>query len=59
LVKEQKNLLMAMESNDKDNIEQNIKQVLNNCTISELDIEKLPVLDVEYYFLQLRARSVG
>lgn len=59
LVKEQKNLLMAMESNDKDNIEQNIKQVLNNCTLSEIDIEKLPVLDVEYYFLQLRARSVG
>jgi hypothetical protein len=60
LVKEQKNLLMAMESNDKDNIEQNIKQVLNNCTLTtEVDIEKLPVIDVEYYFLQLRARSVG
>jgi hypothetical protein len=60
VVKEQKNLLMSMESNDKENIEQNIKQVLNNCTLSEdIDIEKLPVIDVEYYFLQLRARSVG
>jgi len=60
LVKEQKNLLMAMESGDSKSIEQNVKQVLNNCTITEgIDIEKLPVLDVEYYFLNLRARSVG
>lgn len=60
LVKEQKNLLMAMESGEKDSIEKNIKQVLNNCTVTEnIDIEKLPVVDVEYYFLQLRARSVG
>ena len=60
LVKDQKNLLMAMESGDKQSIEQNIKQVLNNCTVTEgVDIEKLPVLDVEFYFLNLRARSVG
>lgn len=60
LVKEQKNLLMAMEAGEKDSIEQNIKQVLNNCTVTEgIDIDKLPVVDIEYYFLQLRARSVG
>ena len=60
LVKEQKNLLMAMESEDRESIEQNVKQVLNNCTVTEgIDIEKLPVIDIEYYFLQLRARSVG
>jgi hypothetical protein len=60
LVKEQKNLLMAMESGDSKSIEQNVKQVLNNCTVTEdVDIERLPVLDVEYYFLNLRARSVG
>ena len=60
LVKEQKNLLMAMESGDSKSIEQNVKQVLINCTVTEnIDIEKLPVLDVEYYFLNLRARSVG
>jgi hypothetical protein len=60
LVKEQKNLLMAMESGDSKSIEQNVKQVLNNCTVTEnIDIEKLPVLDVEFYFLNLRARSVG
>ena len=60
LVKEQKNLMMAIEADDKETIERNIKQVLHNCTLTEnIDIEKLPVLDVEYYFLQLRARSVG
>jgi len=60
LVKEQKNLMMAMESDDKDTIEKNIRQVLTNCTITEdIIIDKLPVIDVEYYFLHLRARSVG
>lgn len=60
LVKEQKNLLMAMEADDKESIEKNVKQVLINCTLTdEIDIEKLPVIDVEYYFLNLRARSVG
>jgi hypothetical protein len=60
LVKEQRNLLMAMESDDSAAIEKNIKQVLINCTISgDIDINTLPVLDVEYYFLNLRARSVG
>jgi hypothetical protein len=60
LVKEQKNLLMAMEADDKESIEKNVKQVLINCTLTEgINIEKLPVIDVEYYFLNLRARSVG
>jgi len=60
LVKEQKNLMMAMEADDKETIERNIKQVLNNCTLTEgIIIDKLPVIDVEFYFIQLRARSVG
>ena len=60
LVKEQRNLMMAMESDDKGNIEKNIRQVLHNCTLTEgIEIDDLPILDVEYYFLQLRARSVG
>lgn len=60
LVKEQKNLLMAIEADDKDTIERNIKQILINCTLTEgLDIDNLPVVDVEYYFINLRAKSVG
>jgi hypothetical protein len=60
LVKEQKNLLMALEADDKETIERNIKQILHNCTLTEnIDIDKLPVVDVEYYFINLRAKSVG
>lgn len=59
LVKEQKILLMAMESGDKENIELNIRQVLQNCIVSDINIDNLPVTDMEYYFLHLRARSVG
>jgi hypothetical protein len=60
LVKEQRNLMMAMESDDKETIEKNIRQVLHNCTLTEnIDIDTLPILDVEFYFLNLRARSVG
>ena len=60
LVKEQKNLMMAMEADDKETIQRNVKQVLMNCTINDdVDIESLPVIDIEYYFINLRARSVG
>jgi hypothetical protein len=60
LVKEQRNLFMALESGDKDSIESAIQQVLKNCTITKgVKIEDLPVLDIEFYFINLRARSVG
>ena len=59
LVKEQKILLMAMESGEKAVIENNIRQVLQNCALGELDVENLPLIDIEYYFLNIRARSVG
>ena len=59
LVKEQKNLLMAMESNDSEIIEENIKHILQNCTLEDIDISSLPLVDMEYYFLHLRAKSVG
>ena len=60
LVKEQKNLMMAMEADDKETIERNIRQVLTNCTLTDnFDVDRLPVIDVEYYFINLRARSVG
>lgn len=59
LVKEQKILLMAMESAESDVIENNIYQVLQNCALTEIDLDSLPIVDIEYYFLNLRARSVG
>jgi hypothetical protein len=60
LVKEQRNLLMAIESNESNTIQSAVKDILYNCTLTEnLDIEKLPIIDVEYYFVNLRAKSVG
>ncbi len=60
LVKEQRNLMMALEADDKDTLERNVKQVLTNCTLStDINIDDLPVIDIEYYFINLRARSVG
>jgi len=59
LVKEEKILLMAMESKDNNEIINATKQVLKACTFEELDIEKLPMFDIEYLLLQIRAKSVG
>jgi hypothetical protein len=60
LVKEQKNLLMALESNESSTIQQNVRDILNNCTLTEgINIDKLPIIDVEYYFINLRSKSVG
>jgi len=59
LVKEQKLFLMATESNDVLDTIKVVKQVLNNCILSEIDVDSLATFDVEYIFMQLRARSVG
>ena len=60
LVKEQRNLLMAMESRESESIERAIHDILDVCTLNEkINVEELPILDVEYYFIQLRAKSVG
>ena len=59
LVKEEKVLLVAMESNNNTEIINATKEILNACTYEKLDIEKLPIFDIEYIFLQIRAKSVG
>lgn len=60
LVKEQKHLLMAMESKDTEEIHRTIKDILETCTLTEkIDVDSLPIIDVEYYFLMMRAKSVG
>ena len=59
-VKEEKLFLMANESDDVDTVIDSIKQVLNNCIITKgIDVEELPLFDIEYLFLKLRAVSVG
>jgi len=59
LVKEEKVLLIAMESNNNTEIINATKEILNACTFEKLEIEKLPIFDIEYIFLQIRAKSVG
>ena len=59
-VKEEKLLLMALESENMVDIANSVKQVINNCIISgELDVDKLPFFDIDYMFIFLRAKSVG
>jgi hypothetical protein len=58
-VKEEKLFLMAYESDDVKYSVDTIIQVLNNCVISDIDIKNLPTFDIEYLFLNLRARSIG
>ena len=60
LVKEEKILLMAMESEETNDMMNAIKQIISNCVISsKLKVEELPLFDLEYMFIKLRAKSVG
>jgi uncharacterized lipoprotein YehR (DUF1307 family) len=59
LVKEEKVLLVAMESNNNNQIINATKEILNACTFEKIEVEKLPIFDIEYIFLQIRAKSVG
>ena len=59
LVKEQKLLMFAQESDDEDAIADTILNIIESCTDGEIDAKILPVFDIEYIFLQLRAKSVG
>lgn len=57
-VKEEKMLLMAVESEDTDAVSETIKQVMKNCLVDDIDIDEMATFDVEYLFLNLRAKSV-
>lgn len=59
LVKEEKLLLMAKESDDLKEISSTIKQIIKNCCLDEIDVDNLPTFDVEMFFLHLRINSVG
>ena len=59
LVKEQKLLMMAQESENEDQIANTITSIIDSCTDGQLNAKQLPIFDVEYIFLQLRSKSVG
>ena len=60
LVKEEKILILAIESNSMKDISRAIKDVLKNCILTKgVKIDELPTFDIEYLFLHIRSRSVG
>ena len=59
VVKEEKILLLALESEDEQEITNAIVQIINNCVQSKVDIDDLSTFDIEYIFLNIRAKSVG
>ena len=60
LVKEEKVLVIALESEDNKQITNAIKAVLKSCVLTKgIKVEKLPTFDIEYLFLNIRGKSVG
>jgi len=59
LVKEEKVLLMAMESGESKEMLSAIKEIVKSCTFGEMIAEDYPMFDIEYVFLQIRSKSVG
>jgi hypothetical protein len=59
LVKEEKILLIAMESDSEEQMTSAIKSIIENCVKNKLDVDNMPMFDIEYVFLQLRAKSKG
>ena len=60
LVKEEKILIIAMESEDPKQIATAVKNVLSNCILTRgVKVEELSTFDIEYLFLNVRGKSVG
>jgi len=59
LVKEEKILLMAMESKDNAQIINAVKDIVSSCTFEKLNVATMPMFDMEFIFLNIRAKSVG
>lgn len=59
LVKEQKALMIAQESEDDKVIENTFAQIITDCVEDKVDPYKMPMFDIEYVFLKIRSKSVG
>ena len=60
LVKEEKVLIIAMESEDNAQIAEAVKTVISNCILTKgIKVEELSTFDIEYIFLNIRGKSVG
>ena len=59
LVKEEKILMMALETKDNAQIVNAVKDIVNECTFNKVNISTMPMFDTEFIFLQIRSKSVG
>ena len=59
LVKEEKILMVAMEGGEQNDIINAVKDIVQACTFDKIDSSKMPMCDMEYIFLNIRAKSVG
>mgnify|MGYP001295159688 FL=1 len=60
LVKEEKVLIIALESKNENEITNAVKEVLKKCILTKgIDVDSLPTFDIEYLFLNIRAKSIG
>lgn len=59
LVKEEKLLLIAKEADDEESVMTAVLQIIESCTNGEVDVNELASFDIEYLFLNIRAKSVG
>ena len=60
LVKEEKILILALDSRDQNQITNSVKDVLKKCVLTRgVKIDDLPTFDIEYIFLNIRAKSIG
>lgn len=60
LVKEEKILIIALESKDTTQITNAVKEVISNCILTKgIKVEELPIFDIEYLFLNIRAKAIG
>lgn len=59
LVREEKILLLAMESEDESQMISAVQDIIKNCIYGDINVNTMPMFDVEYVFLQLRAKSKG
>ena len=60
LVKEEKLLILALESQDYNEITLAVKEVLKKCILTRgIKVDSLPTFDIEYLFLNIRSKSVG
>jgi len=59
LVKEEKVLLMALESKDEKQVISAVKDLIKNCVITRIKVDTLPSFDLEYLFLKIRGASIG